>query len=253
MKFSDEAILLHTYSITHYLVKLSITNLLRIPIVKWKNNRPADLLRCNEIATSCWNKRQPLDWLLYVSQQSDDTFAVLDGWHRYNTICLIHNSIVNPSPDLTAPSAFIGDASWFYNNHILVSVRQNMTYGEEIDLFQSINKSNPVAELYLRTESDEKKDFINGLVSKWQTRYKTHFKSSVNPRVPNTNRDRFADLLSAVYDKVGQHNVEKWLADTNAQIQSSHPIKVSVDALLECNKTGCYLFLYKQDHLLGLL
>lgn len=249
MKFSDEAILLHTYSMTHYLVKLSITHLLRAPVVKWKNNRPADMQRCNEIAASCWNKRQPLDWLLYVSQQSDGTFAVLDGWHRYNTICLIHNSIVNPCPDLTAPSTFLGDASWFYNNHILVSVRQNMTYGEEIDLFQSINKSNPVAELYLRTESDEKKDFINELVKKWQTLYKTHFKSSVNPRVPNTNRDRFVDLLSAVYDSVGQQNVEKWLQDTNAQICSNKPKKISLDALRECEKTGCYLFLHKSDEL----
>jgi hypothetical protein len=253
MYLSKEAILLHTYSSSHTLVKLSVSQLLCAPIVKWKNNRPADMIRCKDIALSCWSKRQPLDWLIYVSEQPDGTFAVLDGWHRYNTIRLIHSNIVEPSPDLTAPSQFVGDASWFYNNHILVSVRQNMTYGEEIDLFQSINKSNPVAELYLRTECDEKKDFINGLVSKWQTRYKSHFKSSVNPRVPNTNRDRFADLLSAVYDKVGQQYVEKWLDDINAQVKSVPHPKVSADALWECNKTGCYLFLHKQDHLLGLI
>ena len=249
MSLSEEAILLHTYSSSHTLVKLTVSQLLNAPIVKWKNNRPADMQRCYEIAAACWNKRQSLDWLLYVSQQPDGTFAVLDGWHRYNSMCVIHTNCVNPNPDLTSPTTFVGDASWFYNNHILVSVRQNMTYGEEIDLFQSINKSNPVAELYLRTDNDEKKDFINDIVKKWQTLYKSHFKTSVNPRVPNTNRDRFADLLSDVYDSVGQQNVEKWLQDTNRTIMANPPKKISPDAFRECEKTGCYLFLRKPDDL----
>lgn len=252
-----EAILLHTYTPSHKLVKMSVLKLLQAPILRWKNNRPADLQRCAEIAASCWNKKQPLDWLIYVSCQTDNTYAVLDGWHRYNTLLYIHKQIENSAAentDLSAPpSAFTGDNAWFYNNHILVSVRENMTYGEEIDLFQNINKSNPVAELYLRTESDEKRDFINEIAKQWMLRYKSHFKSSANPRSPNTNRDRFVDLLSTVYDNVGQQNVENWLYKTNAQIEASPPKKASFDALWECKKTGCYLFLCKQDALLELI
>ena len=247
MSLSDNSILLHNYSTNHFIVKILVSDLLTAPIVKWKNNRPADMQRCADIATSCWNKRQSLDWLFYVSQQADGTFAVLDGWHRYNTIRFIHDSIVNPPQDLTAPTLFTGDASWFYNNYVLISVRINMSYGEEIDLFQNINKSNPVAELYLRTENDEKMDFINNLTTQWMVKYKSHFKTSANPRIPNTNRDRFVDFLSAVYDHVGKDNVEKWLMQQNILYQSSPPTNCSFDAMWECKKTGCYLFLRKFD------
>lgn len=229
--------IIHTYNNYHCIIKCTIADFLTAPVQNWKHNRPADSARCREIADTICRRRQCVDWMFYASVLDTGTICILDGIHRYTALKLIAQSQTS-------------NMDWLYDQYILISLRYKMSAGEEIDLFQQINNSNPVPSLYYNNDSEVKKRIIQDLMTVWMSRYKTHFSTSTRPQAPNTNRDKFVELLDSLYEKhriceANKEDLALALEDLNRHLCENVPKRVSANALAKCRETGCYLFLIK--------
>ena len=246
--------IIHTYCDNHVLAKITVRDFLNMQNVgNWKFNRPPDHIRCKEIAKYIFTKRPSLDWLFYVvCNDSNASFSIVDGIHRYTAFKLIHTENSKPI-DLLTPTEFAGDLTWFYQQHVLISLRTNKSEGEEIDLFRQINMSNPVPDLYMQNPDHEKRCLVEDVAKTWSHQYRAHFSANPKPNVPNTNRDRFIELLNYLCDKHGinkstnPHKLEEFLYEMNHKIRQNLPKRISQKSLDKCAETGCYLFLVKQD------
>jgi hypothetical protein len=250
--------IIHRYNPDHIIIKCKISDLLTAAntktIINWKYNRPPDVIRCIEIAKSIYTKKQETDWIIYVVSEND-VLKIIDGMHRFHSLQIIKRENSRPVDHLT-PNIF-GDstqpANWLYEKYIMVSIRFNMSEGEVIDLFQSLNKSNPVPELYFDT-NQQKRKIIEDIVSEWINSFNSHFTSSKNPNIPNMNRDRFIEILDFVYKKYDLNNstsnsLGEKLYELNAKLKQKPPAKTSDTALEKCNKTGCFIFLLRREQL----
>jgi len=253
-KYISSFDIIHTYNNSHYLIKCKIKDILETKIVNWEYNRPPDMIRCNDIAKYIYNKRPELDWLFYIIYDKvNHQFKIIDGIHRYNALQIIkkenHKHIDYITPNNYGSD---GDAKWLYEKYILISLRFDTTMGENIDLFQAINKSNPVPELYMTNNNEEKRRIIEEIVKEWCSRYNSHFSSTQKPNIPNINRDRFIEFIDYVYNKyninsANSHILYEKLYELNNNICNNIPKKISIKALEKCKKTGCYLFLVKKE------
>jgi hypothetical protein len=255
---SAELVLL--YSEIHRIYKIKIRDLLVGPIKNWSYNRPPDGARCPDIARYIYNSKRPMDTMLYLSFDNlKDVFEVLDGIHRLTALKLIKEENSKPLDLLTCGEfGSNNDANWLYDQYLLVNIRFNAGLGELIEVFQSLNKSQVVPDLYIKDSSKEKREIIDAIANEWYVKYKRHFSSSVNPHIGNTNRNRFVDLLDKVYDKhkideSSANNLRQLLEEANRKIGENIPSKVSVDTRLKCKESECYLFLYKNDVLLDFI
>ena len=246
---------------THFLIKVTINDLLNAPVVNWEMNRPPDMIRCNDIAKFIYKSKYPIDSMIYLSYNNlKRTFEVLDGIHRITALRIIKKENSNPI-NLMTPNDFgyEKDAEpWLFESYIMVNIRFNSTIGDLIETFQTLNKSNPVPELYMKDNSKEKKIIIEDIVKQYQKLFKSHFTSSQNPVVPNINREKFIDLLDRIYDKYNistdsKDKIDELLTKTNTFIQNNIPSKISKKAIDKCNETQCYLFLYKPDQLYDMI
>ena len=253
--------LIHCFSETHKIFKIRIKDLLVDSIKNWQFNRPPDMCRCPDIARYIYSSRKPIDTMLYLSYNNiKSIFEVLDGIHRLTALKIIKEENSKPL-DLLCGGEFgsDNDADWLYNQYIIVNIRFNTTFEQLGEIFKTLNKSQTVPELYIRDQIGEKRKIIDSIANEWQVRYKRHFSSSANPIIGNTNRNKFVELLSYLYDKYnidesGINKLNKILDELNYKIQLKPlPAKASIDVRLKCKETGCYLFLYKNDKLENLI
>lgn len=241
--------LIHRYSPNHVLMKCAVADLFKTNIKKWKYNRPPDIERCGEIAQFVVSRRPTIDWMFYaIYENSNDTIYLLDGSHRFTALQLIHYKN-RETPE---------DISDILSQHVLISIRIDVTDGEAIDIFQQINKSNPVPELYLQNADQDKKTVIEEIANKWMTNYRGHFSTNPKPNVPNTNRDRFIEFLDSIYEKIGLtretgYKLNNELREMNEYMRTHPPPKLSAKTLEKCQQSGCYLFIVKPDVLLDIL
>jgi len=239
---------IHSYHANHSLMKIKIIDLLKMPMLNWIHNRPPDMNRSNEIAEYIIIKQPVLDWLFYIVSQKDK-YEMLDGIHRFTALHIIHKKI----EENTVLIGFNKDA--FYNMDVLLSVRINPSLGECVDLFQNINKSVPIAELYVRVMTDmDKRRILEDVYIKWSLAYPSHFTHCNRPQIPNTNRDRFIDFLDHIYEKLNitpsnKNCLEEKLIEINKEIQENIPAKISQKVIDKCNISGCYLFLVRNESL----
>ena len=245
-----DPILLHTYTPAHYICKCTVANLLAAPIANWQHNRPPDMTRCASIAQHVLEKRLHPDWLIVISV-SNNKLYVLDGIHRITALKLLLQKRAEPVNLLDVSI----DITWLLQSHILLCIHENMSEGEEIDLFKQINSSMPVPDIYYRNDAQVKRQVIETVAQIWQQRYKTHFTHSAKPNMPNTNRDLFINILDGLYenhkDEIdGQSDILLRLCDdANKRIRmrvNAGITKIkSQSALDKCELTGCYLFVAK--------
>jgi hypothetical protein len=184
---------------------------------------------------------------------------IIDGIHRYTSLKIIRDQNSKPL-DLLTPSEFgnNNDAQWLYDSYVIINIRINASDSELIDLFKSLNKSNPIPELYIRDVNKDKREIIETIANNWQVKYKSHFSSNSKPNKPNINRDRFIDLLDAIYDKLriteeSKGKLEMVLEKTNTNILYNLPNKLSQTTKEKCSNTGCWLFIYNNDELLKMI
>jgi len=249
--------LMHSYSDNHCIYKIRVKDLLAGPIKNWEYNRPPDLARCPDIARYIYNYKTAIDTMFYFSfNNMKEIFEVLDGIHRLTAIKIIAEENQKPQ-DLLCPSEFgcNNDATWFYNQEIIVNIRFNANIGTLIEVFQNLNKSQTVPDLYIRDHNKEKRDTIDAIANEWYVRYKRHFSSAAEPNSGNTNRNKFVDLLDKLYDKhkideTNPNKLRQLLETANTKISQSIPSKAPISTRLRSKETGCYLFLYKNDKLL---
>ena len=247
---------IHRYSDHHVVIKVTVSEFLSAPIVNWKFNRPHDPVRCHHIAMDIYNSKKIVETMFYLSFNNESTmFDVVDGIHRFTALKLIQKQN-SSNLDLlhnesNSPFGHGGDAKWLYDSHLLINIRFNCKEGELIDFFQSLNKCNPISEIYIRDVSREKKDVIESIVNDWQIKYKTHFSSVSKPNRPNVNRDRFMDLLSELYDRFHTKDIlEEKLEKMNAEILFHHSLKKLPQKTREkCSETNCWLFIYTCEEL----
>jgi hypothetical protein len=247
--------IIHKFTQTHFLLSIPITNLLVAPMTNWEYNRPPDLHRCEDIARYIYNRQLIIDSMLYVSYNNNKkTFEILDGIHRFTSLKIIANENHKPN-DLSGLTEFgyNGNASWLYNQQIILNIRFNSTQGDLIELFKTLNKSQVVPDLYIRDTSKEKKQVIETIANEWQIRYKGHFSSSANPNTGNTNRNIFVSLLDILYDKfdITENNINILrgiLEEGNKNVSKNIPTQVFKSKIYEkCCESGCFLFIYKND------
>lgn len=256
-KFFPSSELVLSYSENHGIYKIHINELLIDKIQNWNYNRPPDMERCPDIARYIYNSKKPVDTMIYLSfNNKKEVFEVLDGIHRLTALKIIKEENSKPSELLCSIDfGSNNDANWLFKQYILVNIRFNSTQGDLIEVFKNLNKSQTVPELYIRDTIKEKRDIIETIANEWCVRYKRHFTSSSNPNLGNTNRDKFIELLDALYDKykIEASNVKRLincLENANIQCSENIPSKASVESRVKCKETGCYLFLYKNDVLL---
>jgi len=253
--------IVHTYSERHFILKIKIGDLLKSSITNWKYNRPPDMIRCSDIAKYIYLSKSPVDTMLYLNfNNKTKSFDVIDGIHRYTSLKIIKDINSNSSLDFITPGDYgnNNDAGWLYESHIILNMRFNSTEGELIELFKTLNKSSPIPDLYIRDVVKEKRDIIENLTNKWQTKYKCHFSSNNKPNKPNINRDRFIDLLEKIYNKynINENNknlLEEVLERANWNISVNIPLKLSETIVKKCKESGCWLFIYSDEKILKIV
>lgn len=252
--------IIHHYSDKHFIVKVQIMDLLKSPIKNWEYNRPPDMIRCNNIAKYIYNSRKPVDTMMHLSFNiKTKSYDILDGIHRLTALKIIYENN-SKELDLITESEFgnDGSATWLYESYIILNIRFNATQGENIEVFQSLNKSSPVPDLYIRDYAKERRETIEAIARDWQFRYSSHFVPTQKPNRPNISRDRFIELLDSLYDKhnisEGEKNLSQIIETANWNITMNPPsklaaLKLTSSMLDKCHKTGCWLFIYPIEHL----
>jgi len=237
--------LLHTYHTTHVVIKASLTDFLEAPIQNWEYNRPPDMARCHDIAV--YHRVKPVETLFYLAYQpKKSVYAVLDGIHRYTALKIIH-----PYLDLITPAE---------SYPVLLNIRFNAFDEELMGFFKSINKANPVPDLYLRDAAKDKREAIEALTTHWMTTYKAHFSTATRPIRPNANRDRFMELLGSIWDA---HRLAQETAPRLSNLLDAMNERVRDEVLADaeeysekmrqkCEATGCWLFMYGMERLEGM-
>jgi hypothetical protein len=251
---------LHEYNMYHKIIKVKISDLLSANITNWKYNRPADLTRCYDIARYVYFSKNKVDTMIYLSYNNkNQSFDVIDGIHRYTSLKIIKDENSKPL-DLITPSDFgsNNDANWLFDSYIIINLRINSSEGELVELFRSLNKSNPIPDLYIRDTNQDKRDIIETVSNNWQVKYKSHFSSNNKPNKPNVNRDRFIDLLEIIYDKYKITNENKYLLEEllqriNTNILFNIPKKIPQSIKEKCCKTGLWLFIYSIEELVKMI
>lgn len=252
--------IIHSYKPNHKIIKIQIKDFLDAPIDNWQYNRPPDLIRCSDIAKSIYKLKQPVDTMFYISYNNNThRIDILDGIHRYTALKLLKTEN-SKQIDLITPSEYgsNNDANHIYESYIIINIRFNATQGELIDCFQTLNKSSPVPDLYLRDPLQAKREVIENIAKTWQQKYKSHFSTNQKPNKPNINRDRFIDILCELYDKYNiteenQQILEQMIDSTNTYISLNIPKKLSSSVVKKCMDTGCWLFVYSADEIIDMV
>ena len=249
--------IVHTYSQHHHIIKVPIRELLQAPITNWQFNRPADKMRCEDIARYMAISKKPIDTQLFLSfNNKKRAFDIVDGIHRYTALTIVKEKTAHL--DFISENEYGGDMTWLWNSFIILNVRVNTPEGDLIELFKSLNKSNPIPELYVRDVVKDKRELIQSVAIKWQNQFKVHFSAAAKPNKPNINRDRFMDVLDAVYDKYHlteetKEKLEQILERNNVHISQNIPKKLATTMRQKCEATGCWLFLYSAEELVKML
>lgn len=255
----------------HYLLRIPVIDAVELGAVNWKFNRPPDLTRIPEIARYYYATQTPMDTMFYMNlNRQTGKLEVIDGIHRYSAICYLVEQNKKPRDLLDSSGGLYGfdsNADWLYNGSrfILVSLTVDAPDRYLIDLFQTLNKSVVVPDLYMGGNAD-KRSIIEDIVNHWMVRFPSLFSASARYQRPNMNRDDFIGILDAVYERIGlstdsnpKNGLLSLLEDANNNIKKT-PFRhkqvmrdCSAAMSSKCSKTGCYLFLYKRDELITFL
>ena len=246
-------IVLHQFSSEHQLVQVSVETLLAWPVCNWEYNRPPDPVRCADMAPYLAKPHTHLLQPFYVFHDTKaKLFHILDGIHRYTALTMAAGAA---TAEVKQKPVFL---------HLLTDVSK----GVLVDVFENINKTIPVPELYVKVGKHVSSEIsvIEEIVADYTRRYKAHFSPNATYCAPNINREAFVNLLTDLYeihqlhktkgadaDAAAKAALEEVLRHTNKVIRDrveagtrtrSLPHKFSEKQKEKCRKSGLYLFLY---------
>lgn len=263
--FTGSATIIHKYEPTVLLVRMKIKDLLNAPIINWCQNRDPDLVRIPDIASYIYNKRKPIETIIYISfNNKKQNFDLIDGIHRFTALKYIKekNSVQLDLLD-NQPFGSNLDALWLYNSDIVVNIRFNADNGELISLREVLNKTQPMPTVLMddsTIETQTRAEIIKKISNEWQLKYIKNFSSSNDPTylqsIGSTNKDYFETLLGVLYEKYNiditrVHILKKILEEANKRMEEK--VKTSSigssKARVKCKDSGCYLFIYRNEKL----
>lgn len=243
---------IHTYSATHILYLISVREFLTLPVKNWQFNRQPDIPRCKEIATHITKTKTPLETIFYLAKNGAN-YEVLDGIHRYTALKILS----------AAPVDYITDPmTEIMGSMVLLNIRYDATIGQLIDFFQSLNKSIPVSELYMRDPNVVRNELVENIVQKWQTRYPDHFSTSVKYKRPNMTVDAYKDVIhSMLLQFIEQNYIDPEAIDVeciedaleqlnNIAYEEWNEKDTPASAIEKCRKTGFWLFMFSKDNIM---
>lgn len=228
--------LLHQYDENEGLYLTNSKTLVK-HIQNWKYNRPQDQARIGEICDYIQNTKR-VEGIIYIGQLLDKnkniSYVCYDGNHRLKALSQLEEEykvVVNVL---------------FYTTDYNIKLR-----------FESINKANPVPEIYIEEESvttEEKIEILN-IVKRISEKWPKHQSSSRNPKRPNFNRDKLTDQISDVLKtNKGYKEEEIWkrIIELNQKYKDGYKLDVkniSSRITNKCKNNDCYIFLknFTQD------
>ena len=253
------SVIVHSYSNIHFIIKCKVIDIFKLNMCNWKYNRPPDMTRCNDIATYIYNRKTIMDSMVYLwFNHKRKIYEIYDGAHRITALNIIKNNNILFTNSETNEITINETISWIFDSYIILNVKFNSTDADIIEAFKTLNKSFPVPDIYIRDETTERKKVIEDVAMKWQTKYNSHFVSSLRPYRPNTNRDKFIELLDYIYDKYRisetQRDLGQILETANYNISMNIPapsskLKLTSQIIEKCSSTGCWIFIYTIEEL----
>jgi hypothetical protein len=244
-----------SHSDKHQTYKIKMKKFMKLNMIRWQFNRPANMEKIHEIGESLFGKRQPIFFIFQcIYNQEENLFEIIDGMHRYYALKRINDMLEENEQN-----------SWFYNSYLLLEIKYNFSKGEYIDWFETINKCSPVSEIYTNSQ-DERKEIVEEVVNIYYSKYNSHFTGALKPNIPNTSREKFTDVVLYICDNfhISTENkkcILKILEDINKTIsqivKNNNPKRfnknITDKSLEKCNLTGLYLFLAKPEKLFILI
>jgi hypothetical protein len=217
--------------------KTSLLNLKQFPISRWKGQRPPDSLRIKEIYLHI-KREKYIDGIIYLYyDKQQNCFFCYDGLHRLEALRTLINE--NYTDQL----------------NILLSIRRNVSQGEIMDHFNSLNKCIPVPDIYTGIRNASIITTIESVVNLYVAKYPQHFSTSRNPNTPNENKDRLKDRLSFLIENNtteleldSEGNLISILETINEHVRNNIPRKSTRKQLEKCQASGLYIFLMKEWH-----
>ena len=216
--------------------KTTLTCLKNINIKRWQCQRPPDSLRINAI-TNHIKREKCVDGIIYVYyDKKDGCFYCYDGLHRIEAL----RSLIQEKFPI--------------NLNIMINIRRNITQGDIMEHFNSLNKCIPVPDIYVGVRNANIITTVESVVNQYVERYPQHFSTSRNPNAPNENKDRMKDRLKHIIDNAtdddldSEYNLISMLETINEHIRKNIPRKCSKNQLDKCESSGFYLFLQREWH-----
>jgi hypothetical protein len=220
---------LFVYKNGNEILYMSDGDFLRKNVINWKYNRPPDLDKVSKISLSISNKNT-IEGIIYIAKLNNN-FVCYDGNHRLEALKLCKNKD---------------------KKLVLVNI---MYVNEESEIkkrFINLNQSNPVPELYMTNDDNNKlKNIIETEVITLCGIYSKYRSTSNNPNRPNFNRDNIINKLYLHYnnkqnDDLTVNKLHNKLLDLNSMYAKGKHINfknISQRILNKCAKHGCFLFL----------
>lgn len=224
---------LHYYDDKDEQIFLSKSKQIVDNVSMWHYNRPLDENHINEIADYIEDSGS-IDGMIYIAELvKDDNIrqhVCYDGNHRLKALKILSNDY-----------------------DIIVNVMWNATEKDIISKYQSLNKSNPISELYydpINENMTKIKDTIQSTVLYFVNAYPKMLSTSNNPRKPNFNRDKLSDKLLNVIRNQNRFDIEasfllnKLIELNDHYMENKHLfIDINEKVIKKCEKYDCYLFM----------
>jgi len=214
--------------------KTTLTNLEKINIKRWPCQRPPDSIRIKDISNHI-KREKCIDGIIYIYyDKAQKCFYCYDGLHRLEAL----RSIIRENYPI--------------HLNIMFGVRRNVTQGDIMEHFNTINKCIPVPDIYVGIRNANIINTVESVVNQYAERYPQHFSTSRNPNAPNENKDRMKDRLKHIIDTSSgddldsEYNLISILETINEHIRTNIPRKSSQKQLDKCQASGLYLFLQSE-------
>lgn len=203
----------------HVISILTVEDFNKLPVKRWKYNRPEDKERVAEIRTWMEDSKR-MDGMIYLACIEDEL------------VCYESNHRREALKGLTDMYDIVIDVMW------------NATHDDVKREFMRLNKSVSVPELYVSEDPEIEKAKLVQAVHNFCKNYASMLSTSPRPHRPNFNRDAVTDEFYRLMTehKIGVDELMIRLEDLNRQMMMRDKTKLSPKVIAKCEETGMWLF-----------
>lgn len=203
----------------HVLYILAIEDFNKLPVKRWKYNRPEDKDRVAEIRV--WMEiSKRMDGMIYLAC-IDDELVCYESNHRREALKGLKDI-----------------------HDIIIDVMWNSTHDDVKREFMRLNKSVSVPELYMSEDPEIEKAKLVQAVHNFCKNYASMLSTSPRPHRPNFNRDAVTDEFYRLMTehKISIDELMKRIGVLNRQMMMRDKSKLSPKVIAKCEESGLWLF-----------